>query len=183
MGLNRQFERRYVGFRILRFFLFNPRISIHIKALSKKLKVSPSTTNFFCDLFSKDDILKLNKQGNMKIFSLNNESVYVKELKKVYALMYFKEKGIDKIANDVSIAIYGSYASGEFDENSDTDIIIIGNKDKVDEDLVLGFQNKIRKEVSLTILPYYKWEKMKKHKDPFALEVLHNHILIKGNPL
>ena len=173
--------RKYAGIKLLEFFIFNPKTEVHIKELSRKLKISPSTTKYWCDLFLKHGILIVNKKGTLRIFSLNNSSVYTKEIKRVHMLLYFKELGIEKISKkDTSLAIYGSYASGEFDENSDIDILIIGKDNEVNKDFVLKFEKKIKKQVQLTIIPYYKWEEMKRKKDPFVMEVLSNHILIKG---
>jgi len=180
----REFEK-YAGIRILKFFLLNPRIEIHIKEVAKKLNVSPSTAKFYCDLFLREGIFVVEVKGNLKIFSLNN-TAYIKELKKIFALFYLKEFGLEKIVKGGSLAVYGSYASGEFNEKSDIDIIVICEEKDLDKNLVLSLEKRIGKKIQLIIIPYHKWEKMKGGKDrrdPFAMEVLANHILIKGNKL
>lgn len=174
-----EFEK-YVGFRILKFFLFNPKTQIHLKGVVRRLKISPSATKFYCDLFSRGGLFNVARSGNLRIFSLNNESVYVKELKKVFALLEFKECGIERMTKKGSLAVYGSYASGEFDEKSDLDILVIGDEKDVDKEFVLKFEKKINKQVQLTVMPYYKWEKMKQQKNQFVSEVISNHILVKG---
>lgn len=171
------------GVKILNFFIFHPREEIHLKGIAKKLKISSSTAKFYCDLFEKEKLLNVKEQGNLRIFSLNNEYVFVKELKKVFALISFKSLGIESIIKEGSLAIYGSHASGEFDEESDIDLIVIGKEKDVNKNLVLKFEKESGKQVQLTILPYYKWSKMKEGRDPFALEVLEKYILIKGEKL
>ena len=43
----------------------------------------------------------------------------VKEMKRLYIIILLKELGIDKISrNAISIAIYGSHATGEYDEKA-----------------------------------------------------------------
>ena len=92
--------------------------------------------------------------------------------------------GIETLAKKhISLAIYGSYSSGEFNEKSDLDILIIGKKKEENKDFALKFGKKFGKEIQLTTISYYEWEKMKKNKDPFALEVLSKHILISGADL
>ena len=173
--------KKYAGFNILFFFVTNPVKEIHIKGLSKELKISPSTSKYFCDFFSKQRILRKQIKGNMALFRLNNDYVYVKELKRVLFLFYLKEQKIEKIAKKcISFALYGSHASGDFNEKSDIDILIIGNEKDVDKDHALLIERKIGKQIQLTTLAYYKWDKIKKDKDPFALEILSKHILIKG---
>lgn len=175
---------KYAGIRILKFFLFNPNTEIHIKGLARRLKISPATAKLFCEVFTKKGFLNEVKKGNLKIYSLNNESVYVREMKKLFLLLGLKEKGIEKIAKKcVSLAIYGSCASGIFNEKSDLDILIIGKKEDVDMNQALKIEKALGRQLQLTIIPYFDWEKMKKNKKPFVQEVLANHLLIKGAEL
>lgn len=175
---------KFAGFKVLNYFLFNPKIEIHLKGLARYLKISPNTAKHYCDFFVKEGILNVVNKGNLRIFSLDNKSSYVKELKKTIVLLYLKDCGIEKIANkSMSFALYGSYASGEFTDESDLDILIIGDQKDVDKNIILQFEKKIRKEVQLTVISYYKWEEMKKKNDAFATEVLRKHILINGSEL
>jgi len=176
--------RSFIGFKVLEFFLKNPSKEIHIRKLSRELEISPESAKTYCALFKKENILNERKQANLKLFRLNNENYLSKEFKKTYHLAYFKELGIEKIAkNEVSLAIYGSYASGKFDEKSDLDIIIIGENKDIDNKKLMALKNKINKEIQLTVIPYYKWGIMKKKGESFSKTVLKNHILIKGAEL
>ncbi len=176
--------RSFIGFRVLEFFLKNPSKEIHIRKLSRELEISPGSAKTYCNLLKKENILNEKKQANLKLFQLNNENYLSKEFKKAYHLVYFKELGIEKIIkNEVSLAIYGSYASGEFDEKSDLDILVIGENRDINDKKLMALKNKINKEIQLTVIPYYKWETMKKKSEPFSKTVLKNHILIKGAEL
>ena len=77
----------------------------------------------------------------------------------------------------------GAYASGNYDEQSDIDILIIGEERHVKRDIVVNIMNDIGKEIQITVVPLTKWEKMKRDRDPFAESILRNHILIKGAEL
>ena len=61
-----------------------------------------------------------------------------------------------------SLAIYGSFARGDIDERSDLDLLIIGEESEVNRDGILKLQDSLDREVQLTVLPYYRWEAMKK---------------------
>jgi hypothetical protein len=88
---------------------------------------------------------------------------------------------IENIAEDcASIAIYGSYASGYYDEKSDVDILIVGDEKNVKRELVVDIMKKLDKEIQLNVIPIIKWEKMKKDGDHFVKNIIRNHILIKG---
>jgi len=171
----------FVGFKVLRYFCLNPGSEHNINELAKKLKISSYSAKYYCDLLLKEGFLLVKAVGNQKRFSLNNTSVYVKQFKRAIALAFFKEKGIDSIAKGVnSFAIYGSYADGSFRENSDLDLLIIGDKAGYDVSQLSKFEKELNTEIQLTHYTYPKWALMKKEKHPFAEEILQKHILITG---
>jgi predicted nucleotidyltransferase len=83
-------------------------------------------------------------------------------------------------AGSTSLAIYGSVARGDIDERSDLDLLVIGEDSSVGRDKILELQDALGREVQLTLLPYYRWETMKKDGDEFAESVLKKHILVSG---
>ncbi len=173
--------RKFVGFMVLEFFLKNPSREIHIRKLSRELGISVGSAKTYCYLLRKENILKEKKQANLKLFRLDNENYISREYKKAYYLTYLKELGIEEIVkNEDSLAIYGSYASGNFDEKSDIDILVIGENKDINNKKLISIKNKSNKEIQLTVIPYYKWETMKKKNDSFSNSVLKNYILIKG---
>jgi uncharacterized protein len=176
--------RKFVGFKILEYFLNNPTETIYLNELAKKLNVSPRSVKIYCDLFEKKEIIRREIRGNMHLFSTNNDNFCVREMKRAYISVILKEINIEKIAdNSISIAIYGSYASGNYDEKSDMDVIVIGQERDVKRDIVVDIMKKIDKEIQLTVIPTIKWEKMKIEDDPFVKNIMKNHILIKGAEL
>jgi len=173
--------RKFVGFKILEYFLLNPTKKTYIKELAKKLNVSPASIINYCNIFKKEGLIKKEIKGNLHLYYTNNDNFRVRELKKAIFLNILGELGIEKISDDyTSIIIYGSHASGNFDEISDIDLLIIGDENKVNKDLVLKIMKKVGKEIQLNIIPMIKWEKMKKEDDAFVKSVIKNHVLIKG---
>ena len=173
--------KKFVGFKILEYFLKYPTEKTYLKQLAKKLQISPRSVKIYCDLFEKEDIIKRNITGNVHIFSTNNDNFRVKEMKRAYFINLLAEMNIENIAEEIaSIAIYGSYASGNYDEKSDIDILIIGDEKNVKRELVLDIMKKIDKEIQLNVIPIIKWEKLKKDNDHFVKNIIRNHILIKG---
>ena len=131
--------------------------------------------------FEKEGLIKREIIGNMHIFTTNNDNFRVREMKRAYFINLLAEMNIENIAEDcASIAVYGSYASGNYDDKSDIDILIIGNKKNVKRELVVNIMKKIDKEIQLNVIPIIKWEKMKKDKDHFVKNIIRNHVLIKG---
>ncbi|USH00474.1 nucleotidyltransferase domain-containing protein [Thermococcus argininiproducens] len=176
--------KKFTGFKVLEYFLLHPTCEIHLKELARALKISSGSAKLYCDLFESEGILLSRRKGNLRLFRLNNDDFAVKEIKKTYYLLLLKEKGIQNICkNCSSLAIYGSFASGEFDEKSDLDILVIGSKEDIDYKLLREIEERVGVSLQLTVLPFYKWEKMKEEKDHFAESVIRKHVLIKGAPL
>jgi len=176
-----EFEN-FSGNKILGFFLFNPRKEVHINGLARELKIGAGTVKHYCDAFLKENILLSHTQGNQRIFSLNNNYFLVKELKKTFGLVLLKDKGLEELVSKgtSSMAIYGSFASGEFDNNSDLDLLFLGLIDDIDRVQVSKFSKEIKREVQVVFYSWAKWEKMKKENHQFAESILNKHILIKG---
>jgi uncharacterized protein len=174
----------FVGFKILNFFCLNPKTNLNIGEISRKLSLSKSSVKYYCDFFLKENIFLKEDIGNQKRFKLNN-TVYVKELKKSFALFFLKESSIDNIVNGnvYSFAIYGSFANGEFDDLSDLDLLVIGDKKDINFGLLSKLEKVLKRPIQLTIYDWVNWRKMAKEKNVFVDAVLKRHILLKGNVL
>jgi predicted nucleotidyltransferase len=176
----REFET-FVGFRILAWFLTHPTGEIHIKKLARELGVSPGSVKSYADAFERDGLLTATRLGTARILSLDNDSFAARELKRACMALLLIRAGIEEIATEsISVAIYGSTAAGTFDEQSDIDILIIGDESQVDHDRVPALEAETGREVQLTVVPYYRWEQMKEEGDPFVTSVLQNHMLVRG---
>jgi predicted nucleotidyltransferase len=175
----------FAGLKVLKLFLFNPKKSFNINEVSRTTKLSVFSAKKYCDSFLKEGLFFVENVSNQRRFSLNYSSPYAKELKKTFALLWFKDLRIEKIVgeNAHALAVYGSFANGEFDEESDLDLLIIGNKEEIDEGQLSKFRKEIKREVQLVCYDWVKWEKMKKEKHNFAEAILNKHILIKGSVL
>jgi len=173
--------RKFVGFKILEYFLKYPTEETYLKELAKKLQISPRSVKIYCDLFDKEGIIKREIKGNMHLFSTNNDNFRVREMKRTYFINLLAELNIENIAEEcTSIAIYGSHASGNYDEKSDVDLLIIGEELHVKRDIIVKIMEIIGKEFQLNVIPTIKWEKMKKDEDYFIKNIIRNHVLVKG---
>ena len=176
--------RKFVGFKLLEYFVTHPSCEVHLKELARRVRVSPRSVKIYCDMFEREDIIFSERKGNLRLFRLNEENFVVKELKKTYYLILLKELGINRIcSNCMSTAIYGSFAAGNFDEESDLDILVIGDDVQIDYELLHIIEEKIDRRIQLTIISFHKWEEMKNMGNEFALNVMRNHVLVKGVPL
>ncbi|WP_214041217.1 nucleotidyltransferase domain-containing protein [Methanoculleus sp.] len=176
----REFEK-FVGFRVLAWFLTHPTGEIHINKLAREIGVSPGSVKSYADAFERDGLLTVTRLGTARLLSLDNNSFAARELKRACMALLLVRAGIEDLAPEsIAIAIYGSTAAGTFDEQSDIDILVIGDGVQVDHDRVPALEAATGREVQLTVVPYYRWERMKEEDDPFVTSVLRKHMLIAG---
>jgi len=170
-----------IWFRILDWFFQHPSEKVHFKELCRNLRLSPISVKSYCEHFIQRGWILDEKKANLRLFFLNSKSYSVKAMKRAWILEKLRSYGIEELVDDniISFALYGSYASGEFDERSDIDLLVIGIKEQVDYDKIKKLREGMDKEVQVTVIPLHKWEKNKK-TDPFILSVLRNHVLLKG---
>lgn len=174
----------FAGITVLCWFLEHPTKKLHLKELCRELDLGPLTVKTYCDEFFKIGWLMEERRANLRILWLNNESFVIKSMKRAYSLEKLRREKIEKIAGDgiISLALYGSHASGEYDERSDVDLLSIGRKEQINYTAIKALEKNIGKQVQLVVFPLDKWER-NKHKDPFMLSVLKNHVVLKGAPL
>ncbi|NLB00891.1 MAG: nucleotidyltransferase domain-containing protein [Methanomicrobiales archaeon] len=179
----REFEK-FVGFRVLAWFLTHPTGEIHINKLAREIAVSPGSVKSYADAFERDGLLTATRLGTARLLSLDNDAFAARELKRACMALLLVRAGIEELAPEsIAIAVYGSTASGTFDEQSDIDILIIGDENQVDHGRVPALEAETGREVQVTVVPYYRWERMKEEGDPFVASVLENHMLVTGVPL
>jgi predicted nucleotidyltransferase len=181
MGLKSPFQS-FSGLRVLEWFLASPSRRIHFKALCRELGLSPLTVKTYCEEFVAREWLVEERQANLRFFRLNNEHYSVKAFKRAFFAELLRAQDAGAIVSEgvVSFALYGSHASGEYDEKSDVDFLVVGRKELVDYDSVKAFEKKTGKRVQLTAFPLASWEERKDKRDSFAFSVLKNHVLLKG---
>ena len=176
--------KKYVGWVVLKHFLEHPTEQFYIKQLSRILDISPRSAQVYCSEYEKSKILISKAVANAKMFKLNNELPSVQALKKFYFLEILHEFDLAKkveIPGLISLALYGSYASGTYDEKSDIDFLVISNE-KIQRTEFVKLQKKLGKTVQVTEVTLAEWIQMKK-KDPFVARVLSNHVLLSGGML
>ncbi|BBL68590.1 nucleotidyltransferase domain-containing protein [Methanoculleus chikugoensis] len=176
--------KKFVGFRILAWFLTHPTGEIHINKLAREIGVSPGSVKSYADAFERDGLLTVTQIGTARLLALDNNSLAARELKRAYTVLLLVRAGIEEIApGSIAVAVYGSTASGTFDEQSDIDILVIGDESQIDHDRVLALEAATGREAQVTTVPYYRWEQMKEESDPFVAGVLQNHIHVFGAAL
>ncbi len=181
--------RQYVKWKILSHFLAHPNTSFHIKQLARILKVSPASVSSAVKSFEEDGLLSKEEKGLAHIYRLDADNSTIAPLKKAYGIAFVlsskpKERFLEIDPNIISLALFGSYAEGNFDEKSDIDFLVVTNSGK--EILINAakrLEDELEKEVSLSVLKLSEWRAMAKKGDAFYKRTIENHVLLYGSGL
>lgn len=179
--------KTYVKWKILAHFLANPNTSFHIKQLARILNVSPASVSSAVKSFEEDGLLSMEEKGLAHIYKLNFDNSVIEPLKKAYGIAFVhsskpKEKFLEIDSNIISLALFGSYAQGSFDEKSDIDFLIVTSARKeIFIQVAKRLEEELEKEVSLSVLKLSEWRAMAKKGDAFYKRVVENHILLYGS--
>lgn len=153
---------------------------VYGRDIAKKYKLNQKTVSNILLKLEKENILKFERQGKNKYYFLNkfdsniNEIIKLIEInKKITFLNKHKKfielfKELEKRTNGTLI-IFGSYAKGSENEDSDLDLFILGSiKDVKDLEKMYNLKISILKS------------KKVKNNEPIFKEIINNHILLKG---
>jgi|GEM_PF-439633 len=181
--------KKYVEWEILAHFLANPNTSFHIKQLARLLSVSPASVSSALKYFKENGLLLKEEKGLAHIYKLNADNSVVAPLKKAYGIAFVlssnpKEKFVETNPNIISLALFGSYADGSFDEKSDVDFIIVTSARKETfTGAIKELEEGLKKEVSISVFKLSEWRSMAKKGDVFYKRIVENSILLYGSGL
>lgn len=169
--------------KILGYYFLNPTKKHYINELAGILDVDPG--NLFRKLkeLETEGILISESKGNQKYFWLNKKYPLLKEIKRTYEAKYgivnlFKKK-LSQL-NDIEEAyIFGSYANNSLQQESDIDILLIGNHSSLTaKRLILPLQEKIQREINIIDLTPAELALRQKQNDEFIKNIF-SHKIIK----
>jgi uncharacterized protein len=177
---------KYVDLKVLGYFLANPRTAINVNELARKLRISPTSANRAAKYFHSKGYLSKDEKGLAHYYQLDLTNPVVVSLKKAYGLDLILSSGtreafLNADENIVSLALYGSYAGGDFDEDSDVDILIVTPSKR--EGLMTAIrelEEKLGKEVNVTVFKPGEWRTLAKKDDAFYKNVIKQHVLLYG---
>ena len=177
-----QLYQKIAHLKVLSLFLENPHTSYYLRESARILNMDPMTVKRSLDLLVEDEFLVKVEEKNRILYRTNIENPALRHLKISYNLSWLREKGmvdfiINRMKSVTSIMLFGSFAKGENDENSDVDILTISlDKDKPTAELakLLG------RDVNLVNFTPAQWSNQAKNNRAFYLDVITDGILLYG---
>jgi len=175
------------GFSVLLPFTQDLNKRTHGRKIARELDLNQKTVQNKLNELEEKNILESEEKGRLKEFKLNRENPATKnllittEIEKLQRLIR-KEFEVKEIVKEIiqetekPTLIYGSFAKGTWDEESDLDILVIGEKEEKLEEI----DKKYSREIQFMYLKQEEFEQQIKEKTPYIKEVLKNHVICQG---
>jgi len=167
---------------ILKLFMENPHNSYYLRESARLLKMDPMTVKRALTLFVADGILLKNDEKNQILYKANTDSPAFRHLKISYNLSWLQKKGVPEFLTHhlntvTSILLFGSYAKGENDAESDVDILTISLAKDIP---VVELSKLIKRDVNLINFTPAQWSQQSKTNKAFYLDVILDGIVLYG---
>jgi predicted nucleotidyltransferase/predicted transcriptional regulator with HTH domain len=176
--MNRLFSSK-IRTKLLDVFLRIPKARFYIRELERKINEEAKNISRELQNLETLGLLVSKKQGNQKIYTVNEDFFLYPELKgiifKTTGILGLLKEATAKLNGIETAFIYGSYALGTETENSDVDLMIIGKPNLTElNEAVSEIEDELNREINYMCFDREEYEERKKAKDAFILEVLSN---------
>jgi predicted nucleotidyltransferase len=176
--------------RILRTIFKHPYREFSEREIAGIIDKSPNTVNKAFKDLRKTNVFQYKRIGRTHLYKCNQNSVLFKNISNFFKdekqirenLFSILQKNFEFIGSTV---IYGSYAKGDEEFDSDLDILIITDNKPKAEEKIEKVSEEILKRFSIVISPvvFTSKEFKSKLKKPFLKNAIEHGILIAGKGL
>lgn len=168
--------------KVLRYFFINQHKKNYINELARILDADTGNLSRKLKEMENEGILSSEFLGEQRYYFINKKYPLLKEVKKIFEFKYgLKDliaNKLKKIKGIKQAYIFGSYAKGNFEPESDIDILIVGNHPVMEATkALLPLQQKIARLINVVDLTEKEFEKRKKEKDEFISNIFDNKII------
>ncbi|MCA9385777.1 hypothetical protein KC717_03960 [Candidatus Dojkabacteria bacterium] len=178
-----------VRIKCLKYFFNNPDVPIHLRAAARELREEINAVRRELMRLQEIKLLKSEKRGNKKYFSLNRHFPFFEELNAMMQKSSGLGEAIIKAQNKVGTiyfaALMNNYATslGAVTPTKEIDFVIVGDVDmNALGTIVQGEEEEIGREINYTVLKLSEFNLRKKRRDPFIISMLLNtHVLLIGS--
>jgi len=167
---------------VLKLFLDHPHTSYYLRESARLLKMDPMTVKRALTLFVTDGILLKTEEKNQILYKTNIDSPAFRYLKISYNLSWLQKKEVPDFLQHhmntvTSILLFGSYAKGENDAESDVDILTISLSKNIP---VTELSKLLKRDVNLINFTPAQWSQQSKINKAFYLDVILDGIVLYG---
>ncbi|MEM5881547.1 MAG: nucleotidyltransferase domain-containing protein [Candidatus Aenigmatarchaeota archaeon] len=168
--------------KLLKLFFLNRGREFYLREIARLTRDNLNSVRRELNNLVKIKIIEERKRGNQKLYKVNKNSPIYEELRK----LVLKSVGIgDTLRENLSkfnvvyALIYGSFAAGEEVEESDIDLLIVGdlNEEKLIE-VIRQLEYELAREVHYIFWSTKEFKKRVKEKNHLLLDIVEKPIIM-----
>lgn len=176
--------------RILGLFSNDYHKAIHVREIARNIQIDVKAVGIHLNRLEKTNVLSSTLRGRNKEYHLNLSNpvtVHYIILAEAFASIIYLENTflIKKLTSEIAykidgtIILFGSFARGEANEESDIDLFVISEKE-ADTEAVNEAGRLMGREINMKSTGKKQFLNGLMENDPLIKEVVSNHIVIKG---
>ena len=168
--------------KVLKLFIEHPHTDYYLRESARLLQMDPMTVKRALDILVTDGIILRTKERNQILYKAHLENPVFRFLKIAYNLSWLEKKRVTEFLthrmNTVSsILLFGSYAKGENDSESDIDILVISLSKNIP---TAELTKLLKRDVNLISFTPAQWSQQAKTNRAFYLDVIVDGIVLYG---
>lgn len=154
-----------------------------IREIAQELKISPGKVHNSIKLFKKNKMIIEQKIKNRLVIRPNRTNQLYKKIKLLMNLcLLIENPSFKKLQKIGKVGIYGSFAKGEDEKESDIDIWLYTEKKMLaTQESIRKLEKDMKKKLNLLILNKKKIENLKKHDYEFYIRLKLTSLQFNGD--
>jgi len=162
---------------LLGLFFNNPDDRFYLREIARHIGKDAAGIKRELDNLVKLGLLAREKRGVQKYYFANKSSPVFFEMKglvfKTTGVQGAMKASLSRLKGVKAAFIYGSYAKGAEKEDSNINLMVIGQANITElNDMVMGLEEKLKRDIDYLVFDEQEYRKRKETKDPFVREIL-----------
>jgi predicted nucleotidyltransferase len=162
---------------LLGLFFNNPDDRFYLREIARHIGKDAAGIKRELDNLVRIGLLAKEKRGVQKYYFANKNSPVFAEMKglifKTTGAQGAMKTSLSRLKGVQIAFIYGSYAKGSEKEDSNINLMVIGQANITElNDMVMSLEDKLKRDIDYLVFDEQEYRKRKESKDPFIRELL-----------
>ncbi len=162
---------------LLGLFFNNPDDRFYLREIARHIGKDAAGIKRELDNLVKIGLLAKEKRGVQKYYFANKNSPIFAEMKglifKTTGAQGAMKTSLSRLKGVQVAFIYGSYARGSEKDDSNINLMVIGQANITElNDMVMNLEDKLKRDIDYLVFDEQEYRKRKESKDPFIRELL-----------
>ncbi len=157
---------------------------LSIRGIAERIRCSPGTVHHAVKLFKEYDIAKTRKDRNQVLVKPNRENPVYQAIKSSINMWLIQSANtFHELVKVGVIGIYGSYARGTDDAQSDIDLLIVTEKKEMEiREQIRKMEDELGRTINLLVITKKNLHKLEEKDKPFYIRLKFTTRTFNGDP-